>query len=126
MSKYKKGVYANVNPTTETKDLLKIAEKTGNLYEALAIISRRAVQINTSIKEELHAKLEEFATHTDNLEEVFENREQIEISKFYEKLPNAVNLAMAEFMQDEIYVRVPEEEIVVVEEKPQRKLAEKK
>lgn len=89
----------------ETKNLFAIKEKTGNLYESIAIISKRANQINISLKEELHNKLEEFASHTDNLEEVHENKEQIEISKAYEKMPNPAIIATHEFMDDKVYYR---------------------
>ncbi|HRJ35558.1 MAG TPA: DNA-directed RNA polymerase subunit omega, partial [Flavobacteriales bacterium] len=73
--------------TTVTRDLDKLEVRTGNLYEAIVVIGKRANQISVEMKEELTSKLQEFATHTDNLEEVFENREQIEISRHYEKLP---------------------------------------
>ncbi|MBO7478369.1 MAG: DNA-directed RNA polymerase subunit omega, partial [Salinivirgaceae bacterium] len=72
--------------TTVTRDVRPIENETGNLYESIVVLSRRANQISVEIKEELQKKLEEFASYTDNLEEVFENREQIEISKFYEAL----------------------------------------
>ncbi|QWX82549.1 DNA-directed RNA polymerase subunit omega [Cellulophaga sp. HaHaR_3_176] len=78
---------------------------TGNIYEAIAIASKRAVQINSEIKKELLEKLEEFATYSDSLEEVFENKEQIEVSKFYEKLPKPHALAVTEWLDDKIYHR---------------------
>lgn len=109
MSKIK-NLSNGVSPTIETQSLSTIANKTGNLYQSLVIISRRSNQIGTSIKEELHSKLEEFASTTDNLEEVFENREQIEISKYYEKMPNPTLMATQEFLEDEIYFRNQEEE----------------
>lgn len=87
-----------------------MAQKTGNVYRSIVIMSKRANQVALEIKEELHSKLEEFATSSDNLEEVFENREQIEISKYYEKLPNPAVLATEEFINDEIYFRDPAEE----------------
>ena len=87
------------------KNLLEIKSKTGNLYESVAIIGKRANQINIAIKEELHNKLEEFASHTDSLEEIHENKEQIEISKAYEKMPNPAILATQEFLEDKIYYR---------------------
>lgn len=99
-----------ISPTTETKNLVEIMDKTGNLYKSLAIISKRSRQINSSVKEELISKLNEFASTTDNLEEVFENREQIEISKFYEKMPNPSLLALNEFMDDRTYYRMKEQE----------------
>jgi DNA-directed RNA polymerase subunit K/omega len=95
----------NANNLAETKSLLDIKNKTGNLYESIAIIAKRANQINIGLKEELHSKLEEFASHTDSLEEVHENKEQIEISRAYEKMPNPALLATAEFMDDKIYHR---------------------
>jgi DNA-directed RNA polymerase subunit K/omega len=78
---------------------------TGNLYESIAIVSRRANQINISLREELHNKLEEFASHTDSLEEIHENKEQIEISRAYEKMPNPAILATQEFMEGKVYHR---------------------
>jgi DNA-directed RNA polymerase subunit K/omega len=104
---YKK---TNAEPTTITRDVRKLDEKTGNVYLSVAIISKRANQISAEIKEELTQKLNEFASHTDNLEEVFENREQIEISKFYERLPKPSSIATSEFMEDKIYFRNPAKE----------------
>ena len=83
---------------------------TGNIYEAISIISRRAEQINSEIKKELIEKLEEFATYNDSLEEIFENKEQIEVSKFYEKLPKPHALAVQEWLDDKIYHRNTEED----------------
>ena len=97
-----------VQSSVITRDLDKIAAQTGNVYESVVIISKRARQIAVNIKEELNNKLAEFATTVDNLEEVFENREQIEISKYYEKLPNAPLQALEEFMADEVYFRRPD------------------
>lgn len=97
--------------TTITRDTHKLGDKVGNLYESLAIIAKRANQIGGEIKEELNGKLSEFASNSDNLEEIFENREQIEISKYYEKLPKPLALAMVEFENDQIYVRNPAKEI---------------
>src|SRR5512133_331174 len=94
--------------TTVTRDLNQLEAKTGNIYEAVIICSKRANQISVEIKEELNRKLEEFANYTDNLEEVFENREQIEISKFYERLPKHTLIAVEEFENDQIYVRKAE------------------
>lgn len=93
-----------------TRDLDKIAEPTQNVYESLAIISKRARQISTKIKEELNNKLADFASTVDNLEEIFENREQIEISKFYERLPKPHTLATEEFLEEKIMYRLPDEE----------------
>lgn len=99
-----------INPSIVTRDLDKIAEKTGNLYESLHIVGQRAKQISSSLKEELNNKLSEFASTVDNLEEVFENKEQIEISKFYERMPKPSTIAMEEFMEDKVYFRYPSEE----------------
>jgi DNA-directed RNA polymerase subunit K/omega len=106
----KKSELTNLVASVETKDLDAIARKTGNLYQSLVVISKRANQINAQVKEELHNKLQEFASHNDNLEEVFENREQIEISKYYERLPNPCVIASSEFMKDEVFFRKIEEE----------------
>lgn len=103
------------NPSIITRDTDKIAVVTGNLYESVSIISKRARQISTKNKEELSNKLSEFVSAVDNLEEVFENREQIEISKFYERMPKPTTLATDEFLAGKIYFRYPEEG----EEKPQ-------
>lgn len=97
--------------TTVTRDVRPIENKTGNLYESIVVLSRRANQISVEIKEELQKKLEEFASYTDNLEEVFENREQIEISKFYEALPKPTSMAIDEFVNDKVYWRKPEKEL---------------
>ena len=106
MSKQKKHLNSsNIAPVIETKSLIDIKAKTGNLYESIAIASRRANQINISVREELHNKLEEFASHTDSLEEVHENKEQIEISRAYERMPNPAILAIQEYMDDKIYYR---------------------
>lgn len=100
----------NPETTTITRDLREIDEKTGNLYESLVIIAKRANQISAEVKEELNNKLSEFAQPTDNLEEMFENREQIEISKYYEKMPKPILIAIQEFIEDKIYFRKPAEE----------------
>jgi DNA-directed RNA polymerase subunit K/omega len=84
---------------------------TGNIYEAIAIVAKRAVQINSEIKKELLEKLEEFATYSDSLDEVFENKEQIEVSKFYEKLPKPHALAVQEWLEDKIYYRNTEKDV---------------
>lgn len=97
--------------STITRDIVDIDSKTGNVYEAIAIISKRSNQVALEMKEELNAKLAEFATATDNLDEVFENREQIEISKFYESLPKSNALAMSEFLSDGTYYRDPNQEV---------------
>ncbi|WP_339866152.1 DNA-directed RNA polymerase subunit omega [uncultured Algoriphagus sp.] len=98
-----------INPSIITRDLDKIADKTGNIYESLHVVGQRAKQISNTLKEELNIKLSEFASTVDNLEEVFENKEQIEISKFYERMPKPSTLAMEEFMEGKVYSRFPEE-----------------
>lgn len=104
---YKKSQAAR---TTVTRSLNEIDEPTGNVYEALVMIARRADQINDQIREELHDKLEEFATHTENLEEIFENKEQIEVSKFYEGLPKPTALALQEWLEGKVHTRYAENE----------------
>jgi DNA-directed RNA polymerase subunit K/omega len=111
MSRLRRQVSANTSNVVETKNLNDIKNKTGNLYESIAIISKRANQINLSLKEELHNKLEEFASHTDNLEEIHENKEQIEISKAYERMPNPALLATQEFLEDKVYYRKNEDDL---------------
>jgi DNA-directed RNA polymerase subunit K/omega len=111
MSKLRRQLSANTLNTVETKNLLDIKSRTGNLYESIAIISKRANQINIAIKEELHNKLEEFASHTDSLEEIHENKEQIEISKAYEKMPNPAILATQEFLEEKIYYRKNDDDL---------------
>ncbi len=88
-----------------TRDCDHVANKTGNLYKSLMVIAKRARQISVKTREELNAKLTEFASTVDNLEEIFENREQIEISKFYERMPKPSTVAINEFMNDEVYYR---------------------
>ncbi|HUH27024.1 MAG TPA: DNA-directed RNA polymerase subunit omega [Gelidibacter sp.] len=97
--------------STITYDRNEIDEPTGNIYEAISVISRRAEQINTDIRRELVDKLEEFATYNDSLEEIFENKEQIEVSKFYERLPKPHALAVQEWLDDKIYFRNTEDDI---------------
>ncbi len=111
MSKLRRQVTNHIANVAETKNLTDLKNKTGNLYESIAIIAKRANQINITMKEELHSKLEEFATHTDSLEEIHENKEQIEISKAYERMPNAALLATQEFMEDKIYYRKNEDDL---------------
>ena len=98
-----------VTASVITRDLDKIAAQTGNVYESVVVISKRARQIAADIKEELNNKLAEFATTVDNLEEVFENREQIEISKFYERLPKPTTTASEEFLDGELNYRMRSE-----------------
>lgn len=95
--------------TTITFNRNEIDKKTDNIYEAISIVAKRAEQINTEIKKELLEKLEEFATYNDSLEEVFENKEQIEVSKFFERLPKPHALALQEWLEDKIYYRYLEE-----------------
>ncbi|MEP6616993.1 MAG: DNA-directed RNA polymerase subunit omega [Ginsengibacter sp.] len=111
MSKLRRQQNANTSNVVETKNLVDIKLKTGNLYESIAVIAKRANQINISLKEELHNKLEEFASHTDSLEEIHENKEQIEISKAYERMPNPALLATTEFMEDKVYYRKNEDDL---------------
>ena len=99
-----------VNPSIITRDTDKIADPTGNIYESVAIISKRSKQIAKTVKEELNGKLAEFASTVDNLEEIFENKEQIEISKFYERMPKPTAMAIEEFLNGEIYNRYKEAE----------------
>jgi DNA-directed RNA polymerase subunit K/omega len=101
---------AQVPSSIVTRNMADFAQETGNVYESVSIISKRANQISVKIKEELNSKLAEFATTVDNLEEVFENREQIEISKYYERMPKATNLAVEEFLEGKIFYRMPDEE----------------
>ena len=105
MSKLRRQLSSGTSSVVEPKKLSDLKDKTGNLYESIAIVAKRANQINITVKEELHNKLEEFASHTDSLEEVHENKEQIEISRAYEKMPNPALLATAEFMENKIYHR---------------------
>ena len=95
--------------STVTRDTVKMEFETGNIYEAIVAMSKRSNQISVEMKEELTQKLQEFASSTDNLEEIFENREQIEISKFYEKLPKPVAIAMEELIDEKIYIRKTED-----------------
>lgn len=95
--------------TTITHNRDAISKQTGNIYEAISIIAKRAEQIRGDLKEELTAKLKEFETHNEGLEEIFENKEQIEISKFYERLPKPVAIAVDEWLNENIYFRNPEE-----------------
>lgn len=100
----------NISTSIITRDTDKVAEPTGNIYESVVIISKRARQVSISMKEELNSKLAEFASTVDNLEEVFENREQIEISRFYERMPKPTSIAIEEFMDGELVYKKVEEE----------------
>ncbi|MFA6057551.1 MAG: DNA-directed RNA polymerase subunit omega [Taibaiella sp.] len=105
-----KKLVSSLNPLIETRDVAAIREKTGNIYESIVVASKRANQINITLKEELHRKLDDFANHTDTLEEVHENKEQIEISRFYERMANPALQSLGEFMTDKIYYRKKEQE----------------
>ena len=97
---------------TVTRNIMDLCDETGNIYESVAIIAKRAIQISVEIKQELNKKLAEFASYNDSLEEVFENREQIEISRYYEKLPKPILLATQEFVDGNIYWRDPAKDTV--------------
>ncbi len=103
-----KKIKAPASTTTYNKN--EIDAPTGNIYEAISVIAKRAEQINSEIKKELIEKLEEFATYNDSLEEIFENKEQIEVSKFYEKLPKPHALAVKEWLDGKIYYRNTQED----------------
>jgi DNA-directed RNA polymerase subunit K/omega len=101
----------NTVPTsTITRDVRQLDKETDNIYESIVIMSKRANQIANNVKEELHGKLAEFASSNDNLEEVFENREQIEISKHYERMPKPTLIAVDEFLNKKVYYRNPSKE----------------
>lgn len=104
---YKK---SNAPTNTVTRDVMNLCDQTGNIYESVAIIGKRANQIGADIKAELSKKLNEFATRGDNLEETFENREQIEISRFYERMPKPTLIATQEFVEGKVYFRNPSRE----------------
>lgn len=106
MTKYRQSKAAL---TSKTYDRNEMEGSTENIYEALSIIAKRSNQINLDIKKELHEKLDEFATHNDSLEEIFENKEQIEVSRFYERLPKPHALAIEEWLNDKIYHRRTDE-----------------
>lgn len=95
---------------TETRDVMKLSEPVGNVYEMVRVISKRANQLGVEMKQDLDQKLQEFASYSDNLEEVFENHEQIEISRFYEKLPKPSLIAIQEWKDNDIYYRNPAKE----------------
>jgi len=106
---YKK---TNAPSTTQTRDLVNFDRETENIYESLVITSMRSNQIALELREELRQKLDEFASYSDNLEEIFENREQIEISKFYEKLPKPTLIALQEFLDKKIAYRKADIELI--------------
>ena len=100
----------NVPNNTITRKLTDIDAPTGNIYESVVVIAKRANQISTAIKQELNKKLADFSSNSDALEETFENREQIEISKYYERLPKPVIIATEEFLNGELYFRIPDKD----------------
>ncbi len=104
---YKK---TNAPTNTITRDIIALSSDTGNVYETLRIIGKRANQISVEMKNDLEKKLQEFASYNDNLEEVFENREQIEISRYYEKLPKPDLIATQEYLEGKIYYKNPAKE----------------
>ena len=104
---YKK---SNAPVNTVTRNIMDLCDETQNIYESVAIIAKRANQISVEIKQDLSKKLQEFASYNDSLEEVFENREQIEISRYYEKLPKATLIATQEFIENSIFWRDPSKE----------------
>ena len=104
---YKK---TNAPSNTVTRDMMDLCADTGNIYETVAIIGKRANQISVEMKNDLSKKLQEFASYNDNLEEVFENREQIEISRYYEKLPTPTLIAAQEYEEGKVYFRNPAKE----------------
>ena len=106
MNKYRN---SNASNTTKTYDRSDIEKPTENIYEAISIIAKRSNQINTEVRKELHDKLDEFATHNDNLDEIFENKEQIEVSRFYERLPKPYAIAIKEWIDNRVYYRDTEE-----------------
>ena len=109
---YKK---TNAPTNTVTRDIMDLCDETGNIYESVVIIGKRANQISLDIKNELSKKLQEFASVSDNLDEVFENREQIEISRYYEKLPKPSLIATQEFVEGKVYFRNPLKEKETIE-----------
>jgi len=104
------GKLTTTSASLVTRDMAEIAKKTGNVYEAVFIIAQRAKQIAIKTKEELTAKLNDFSSPIDNLEEIFENREQIEISKFYERMPKSTTVATEEFLEDKLTWKYADEE----------------
>ena len=101
---------SNADTTTVTRDMMSLCANTGNVYETVRIIGKRANQISVEMKSDLDQKLQEFASYTDNLEEVFENREQIEISRYYERLPKPTLIAVQEYEEGKLYFRNPAKE----------------
>ena len=110
---------SNAPTNTVTRDMMKLSEETGKVYETVAIISKRANQISVEMKQDLEKKLQEFASYNDNLEEVFENREQIEISRYYEKLPKSTLIAAQEYEDGKVYYKNPAKEKNIGKADPQ-------
>lgn len=110
---YKK---TNAPGNTVTRDMMSLAEETGNVYETVRIIGKRANEISTEIKHDLETKLKEFSSYSDNLEEIFENREQIEISRYFERMPKPTLVATQEYVEGKIYYRNPNKEKDKLEE----------
>lgn len=100
----------NIDPNVKARNIKQMVEPTGNMFEALIAISKRASQISNRLKKELHSKLEEFSVNSDTIEEVHENKEQIEISKFYERLPNPAIIATEEYLSGELNIKYKEKE----------------
>lgn len=100
----------NATASTVTRDLRQLDKETGNIFEAVAILSKRANQLTVELKEEINSKMEEFQPATDSLDEIYENREQIEMSKMYERMPKPPNMAIQEMLEDKIYFRNPSKE----------------
>ncbi|MBR4300710.1 MAG: DNA-directed RNA polymerase subunit omega [Bacteroidales bacterium] len=98
-----------------TRNIANFDEQTGNIYETIAMLSKRSNQISTDLKKELHRKIDEFASVSDSMEEIFENREQIEIVKYYEQLPKPVLIAIQEYLNKELYYRNPEKEKIAAQ-----------
>jgi DNA-directed RNA polymerase subunit K/omega len=96
--------------TTITRNTIDLEEKTGNIYQSIVVVAKRANQISSTLKEELTQKLQEFNVSTDNLEEVFENREQIELSRYYERMAKPPAIALQEILDDKLFFRTPEEQ----------------
>ena len=96
--------------TTITRNIIDLEEKTGNIYQSIVVVSKRANQISSTLKEELNQKLQEFNVSTDNLEEIFENREQIELSRYYERMAKPPAIATQEILDDKLFFRNPEEQ----------------
>ncbi len=118
MPSNKKKKQYNISPHIEARNMSEIAAKTGNVYQSINVIAKRSNQIAVKLKDELHTKIDEFASSTDSLEEVHENKEQIEISRFYERMPHPTLLAFEEFAEDKIYYR--NQEIEPTEEKVEK------